>query len=84
MKDGKPNSASDPESRRPGAGGPGRRSSGPRKQRGFIERATAQGHSGHGSESVRPHLRDQLKLKALLPSPFPMPGETPGKDEHHR
>ena len=47
MKDVKPNSASDPESRRPGGGGPGRRSSGPRRQRGYIERATAQGHSGH-------------------------------------
>lgn len=84
MKDGKPNNAGDPDSRRASAAGPGRRSSGPRRQRGFIERATAQGHSGHGSESVRPHLRDQLKLKALLPTPFPMPSEAPGKDEHHR
>lgn len=84
MKDGKPNNAGDPDGRRPGSGGAGRRSSGQRKQRGFIERATAQGHSGHGSESVRPHLRDQLKLKALLATPFSLPGETPGKDEHHR
>lgn len=82
MKDGKPNSASPPDHRRPAAG-PGRRGSGPKKQRGYIERATAQGHSGHGSESVRPHLRDQLRLKALLPSPFPIPGEPhPGKDDH--
>jgi hypothetical protein len=85
MKDGKPNHASEPDGRRPAAG-PGRRGSGPRKQRGFIERATAQGHSGHGSESVRPHLRDQLRLKALLPSPFPVPAEQAeaAKDEHHR
>jgi len=84
MKDGKPNNASPPEGRKPAAG-PGRRGSGPIKQRGFVERATAQGHSGHGSESVRPHLRDQLRLKALLPSPFPVPGEQqPAKDEQHR
>jgi hypothetical protein len=83
MKDGKPINAGDPEGRRPAAG-PGRRGSGPRKQRGFVERATAGGHSGHGSESVRPHLRDQLRLKALLPSPFPTYAEQqdPGKDEH--
>jgi hypothetical protein len=61
-----------------------RRGSSPRKQRGFVERATALGHSGHGSDSVLPHLRDQLKLKALMPSPYPMPEpQRPGKDEHH-
>lgn len=84
MKDGKPNNTGDPEGRRPGSGAAARRGSGPKKQRGFIERATAHGHSGHGAESVRPHLRDQLKLKALLATPFQLPGETPGKDEHHR
>lgn len=83
MKDGKPNNTGDPEGRRPGSAA-ARRGSGPKKQRGFIERATAHGHSGHGAESVRPHLRDQLKLKALLATPFQLPGETPGKDEHHR
>jgi hypothetical protein len=50
-----------------------------------VQRATSLGHSGHGSESVRPLLRDQLKLKALLPSPYPMPEqEHPGKDDHHQ
>jgi hypothetical protein len=84
MKDGKPTNAGEPD-RRPAAG-PGRRGSGPRKQRGFVERATAVGHSGHGSESVRPHLRDQLRLKALLPTPFPTSAEQQdvGKDEYHR
>jgi hypothetical protein len=76
---------SDPEGRR-GAGP--RRSSpkGPSKQRGFVERATMRGHSGHGADSVRPHLRDQLQLKALLPHPFPTANEIerPGKDEHHQ
>ena len=42
------------------------RRKGPRKQKGFVTRATAEGHSGEGSDSVRPHLRDQLRLKALL------------------
>ncbi|MEJ8839533.1 hypothetical protein [Ramlibacter sp. AN1133] len=81
MKDGKPTSASDPDGRRPQGG---RRAGGPGKQRGFVERATARGHSGHGAESVRPHLRDQLKLKALLPTPYPTPEAQPSKDEHHR
>jgi hypothetical protein len=81
MKDGKPTSASDPEGRRSQGG---RRGGGPGKQRGFVERATARGHSGHGAESVRPHLRDQLRLKALLPTPFPTPETQPAKDEHHR
>jgi hypothetical protein len=30
------------------------------------------------------HLRDQLRLKALLPTPFPTPDDQPPKDEHHR
>jgi hypothetical protein len=78
MKDGKPNNAGDPDRRRAAASG--RRGSGPSKQRGFVERATARGHSGHGAESVRPHLRDQLKLKALLPTPFPTPEQENGAD----
>lgn len=84
MKDGKPNHAAEPDGRRPGGG---RRGSGPVKQRGFVERATARGHSGHGAESVRPHLRDQLKLKSLLPTPYPTPEPLPlqaSKDEHHQ
>jgi hypothetical protein len=84
MKDGKRDIAGDPEGRRPP--GTGRRGSGPMKQRGvgFVERATARGHSGHGAESVRPHLRDQLRLKALLPTPYPTPEQENGKDDHHR
>jgi hypothetical protein len=92
MKDGKPNNGVERRSRPRNAAdaadkrGAARRGSGPKRQRGFVERATASGHSGHGSESVRPHLRDQLKLKALLPQPFPTPPEMPraGKDDHHR
>lgn len=70
MKDGKPNNAGEPEGRRASSG---RRGGAKPRQRGFVERATAQGHSGYGSESVRPHLRDQLRLKSLLPQPYPMP-----------
>lgn len=83
MKDGKPGSAGDPEGRRPSAGG--RKGAGPSRQHNFVERAMARGHSGHGSESVRPHLRDQLRLKSLLPAPYPMPDTPqPGKDEQQR
>ena len=85
-RDGKHVDAGDPESRR----SPGRRNGGGARQNGFVERATAKSHSGDGSESVRPHLRDQLKLKALLHPPF-NPGEaapntagTRGKDDHHQ
>jgi hypothetical protein len=81
MRDGKPSNTNDPEGRRSQGG---RRGSGPGKQKGFVERATARGHSGHGAESVRPHLRDQLRLKALLPTPFPAPDAPPSKDDHHR
>jgi hypothetical protein len=80
MKDGRPNMEREPPKRRASD----RVGSGPRKQRGFIERATAQGHSGRGSESVLPHLRDQLRLKALMPSPRPTPELVPGKDEQKR
>lgn len=85
-RDGKPNDERDPPQRRAAD----RRGGSPRRQRGFVERATAkQGHSGHGSDSVLPHLRDQLRLKALMPSPFPVPEQQPqqqhaGKDEQQR
>ena len=79
-RDGKPGNERE-EGRR---SSPARRGSGPIKQKGFVERATALGHSGYGSESVRPHLRDQLKLKALLPQPFPMPEQERSKDDHHQ
>ncbi|HVE52132.1 MAG TPA: hypothetical protein VNB23_01980 [Ramlibacter sp.] len=84
MKDGKPSNASDPDDRRTASAG--RRGNGPGRQRGFVERAIAKGHSGYGAESVRPHLRDQLKLKSLLPQPYPTPEQQaqPAKDEHHR
>jgi hypothetical protein len=78
MKDGKPNNAGEPENRR--AASAGRKG----RERGFVERATAMGHSGYGAESVRPHLRDQLRLKSLLPQPFPTPEPESPKDEHHR
>ena len=82
MKDGRPNSTGDPDRRRPGSAG--RKVGGPAR-RGFVERATATtGHSGYGSESVRPHLRDQLKLKALLPQPFPTPEQDGAKDGRRR
>ena len=56
----------------------------PRKQRDYISRATANGHSGSGSDSVLPHLRDQLRLKALLPTPFPLDQDAPPRleDKH--
>jgi hypothetical protein len=48
------------------------RSSSARKQVGYLGRATANdaGHSGYGSESVRPYLRAQLRFKELMASPF--------------
>jgi hypothetical protein len=84
MKDGRPNETGDAERRRPP--GSGRRGSGLVKQHGFVERAMSRGHSGHGVESVRPYLRDTLRLKALLPTPFPTPEPDPvkEKDDHHR
>jgi hypothetical protein len=82
MKDGKPNEPREPEGRR--AASAGRKGLGAGRQRGFVERATAVGHSGHGAESVRPHLRDQLRLKSLLPQPFPTPEPESPKDDHHR
>jgi hypothetical protein len=82
MKDGKPNQLREPEGRRPASAG--RKAGTAGRQRGFVERATAMGHSGHGAESVRPHLRDQLRLKSLLPQPFPTPEPESPKDDHHR
>lgn len=83
MKDGRPNSAGDPDGRRSASAG--RKGGGPAKQRGFVERAMARGgHSGHGADSVRPYLRDQLRLKSLLPQPFPTPEQDSPKDDHHR
>ena len=69
--DGKHNhGGGDPEGRRTSQD---RRKPGSRKQMGFVERATARGHSGYGADSVRPHLRDQLKLKELMGRPLPSP-----------
>ena len=82
MQDGKPNYARPPEGMRQSS--VGRKAVRPGRQRGFVERATAVGHSGHGAESVRSHLRDQLRLKALLPQPFPTPEQERPKDDHHR
>ena len=81
MQDGRPNDERETPKRRASD----RSSDIPRKQRNFVERATAQGHSGRGTASVLPHLRDQLRLKALLPSPFPVPEEEkPGKVRDRR
>ena len=38
--------------------------------------ASEEGHSGHGSESVRPHLRAMLKLKELMVPQFPPPEQS--------
>jgi hypothetical protein len=65
--------------RGPGEGKPelprqrqGPRGSGPRRQTGYVGRATANdaGRSGYGSESVRPYLRAQLRLKELMAEAF--------------
>ena len=50
MKDGRPNSERDTPRRRASD----RKGNEPRKQRGYVSRATASGHSGRGSESVLP------------------------------
>lgn len=82
MKDGKPDNQGEPQGRRPGSAG--RKGPAAKRQRGFVERATASsGHSGHGADSVRPYLRDQLRLKSLLPQPFPTPEPENVKDDHH-
>jgi hypothetical protein len=50
--------------------------------------ASEEGHSGHGSESVRPHLRAMLKLKELLVPQFPPPEQSlatnPRRKQHRR
>jgi hypothetical protein len=60
----------DPEHKRPDA-----RGSPKRRQTGDVDRtdraaARDTGHSGYGSESVRPYLRAQLKMKELFGTPF--------------
>lgn len=74
------------ENRYSGIGDPERRQqrqgSGVRRQQGYVGRAQANdaGRSGYGSESVRPYLRAQLRLKelmanALIPAnPWDKPG----------
>lgn len=51
------------------------RGSGVRKQTSFLARAFASdsGRSGYGSESVRPYLRAQLRLRELMGAPFQGP-----------
>ena len=70
----------DPENRRNSGGN---RSASRGKQAGYVGTASASGRSGYGSESVRPFLRAQLKLKELLASPFPPPepDDKPGKGQ---
>ena len=46
----------------------------PAERPGRAQAAPA-GRSGRGSESVRPYLRAQLRLKELLIPQFPPPGE---------
>jgi hypothetical protein len=52
-----------------------RKSQAPEDKPGRALAAEA-GRSGRGSESVRPYLRAQLKLKELLVPQFPPPGES--------
>lgn len=78
-RDDKNSGRGDPENKRSAP-----RGSGARRQTGFLGRATAQdaGHSGYGSESVRPYLRAQLKLKELMGTPFTPPepeGDKPAR-----
>ena len=65
----------DPEARRSASS----RSGGAHRQTGPRAMATDAGRSGYGSESVRPYLRAQLRLKELLGTPFipPQPQEWP-------
>lgn len=64
MKDGdKPNRGQAPDKRL-------RRSAPASRQGGYVGRASADdGRSGYGSESVRPYLRAQLRLKELMQGP---------------
>ena len=64
MKDGdRTDRGNHPDTRRT------RRSTPASRQGGYVSRPSADGRSGYGSESVRPHLRQQLKMKELLSSP---------------
>jgi hypothetical protein len=38
--------------------------------------AAIEGHSGYGTESMRPHLRALLKLKELMVPQFPPPEQS--------
>jgi len=62
----------DPENRRSSGGN---REAPRARQAGYVSRASASGRSGYGSDSVRPYLRAQLKLKELMATPFPAPEE---------
>lgn len=50
--------------------------------------AAVEGHSGYGTESMRPHLRALLKLKELLVPQFPPPEQSlatnPRRKQHRR
>lgn len=66
MKDGdKPSRGNTPDNRRI------KRSTPASRQGGYVGRANAadEGRSGYGSESVRPYLRAQLRLKELMQGP---------------
>jgi hypothetical protein len=60
----------DPEQKRPDLRGSGKRRQSRDVDRGDRAAASDTGHSGYGSESVRPYLRAQLKLKELFGTPF--------------
>lgn len=54
-----------------------RRSTPASRQGGYVGRGNADdGRSGYGSESVRPYLRAQLRLKELMQGP--QLGQEPG------
>jgi hypothetical protein len=78
--DGRPDKGGgDPENRRKRNG----LANGPpaRRPPGYVSRAVAGGgRSGYGSESVRPYLRAQLKMKELLMPPPPL-DDNPGRED---
>jgi len=45
-------------------------------------RGSKRGRSGHGVESIRPHLRAQLKMQDLLRPSFPPPEEQDRDDDN--
>jgi hypothetical protein len=69
--------SADPENRRSSGGN----RSTSRARRSDFDRAGASGRSGYGSDSVRPYLRAQLKMKELLATPFPPPDEEKDKPD---